>query len=122
MQDTSSYVELAKDSMMPEDVIITSTTPTKQMNCLCSSSSSSCGACGGTSVLHKNDKQLLQMLVLFASIILFGGFIFSRIEQPNELLRLSNVRTDQAAAKTRTLALLNNNHTLFDLDQTHSIF
>ena len=112
MQDTSPYyVELEKDPM-PD---VTTITTTASRSTTTSPSTKKIWCCFGGSVLSKNDKRLLQMLVLFASIILFGGFVFSLIEQPNELLRLSNVRADQAAAKTRTLALLNNNHTLFDL-------
>ena len=70
--------------------------------------------CCGAS-MHKNDKRLIQMILLFTAIIVIGGLIFSALEEPAELAMLEGLKTKHLAAKKAVLALLGNNQTLFDL-------
>ena len=65
--------------------------------------------------MHKNDKRLIQMILLFTAIIVIGGLIFSALEEPAELAMLEGLKTKHLAAKKAVLALLGNNQTLFDL-------
>jgi hypothetical protein len=65
--------------------------------------------------MAKNDKRLIQMVFLFAAVILFGGLCFYALEEPAELYRLQKDEETVRNATHRILALLGNNQTLFDL-------
>ena len=70
--------------------------------------------CGGRLAVSKHSVKLLQSILFFTGIIVFGGIIFSVLEEPTEKKRVDDNKVHHKEIVARMMGMLGNNQTLFD--------